>query len=108
MRCRCCGSEMQFSERIDNCVSQEIDSLVHEKPWRVRTDFVEIWSCPVCSHRQAEYRLPDDLYEDYSDQQGYMQYYGNLQRTDFLLQKLAGYCTGKDQMFEIGSGGVML
>lgn len=76
MKCRVCGNNMDYLERIPNAI--EGHATLAEAPFLKSKRSLDIYQCKICSHIQAEYHLDEKYYEDYvlfENQEG--GYYGD-------------------------------
>ena len=106
MNCRICDSPMYVEETVSNCLLGYI--TLQDSPHNIELQDLTIYYCPYCSHRQTENNLPANYYSAQKDGHdkfnGFKQYYGTLQQTEFKIAKLAQYGKYQKNFLDIGCG----
>lgn len=102
MRCRVCGEVMKVREQA--FIKATYDSIVTEKPMEFKGKQMPIYECANCTHKQIDYALEEDYYQEHNSQtEGNAQYFGNLRKEKSFIEKLKKYANGTT-LLEIGCG----
>ncbi|OPH54543.1 hypothetical protein BC351_31685 [Paenibacillus ferrarius] len=102
MGCRVCGEELVLFEIVDDCRYEH--NFLNTIAFKTITKNIECYQCPVCTHLQTEYILPDDYYNKYTGFGGASQYYGSLNLTDNKIAKIKKYSSSNERIMDIGCG----
>lgn len=114
MNCRVCGEEMKLLEVLKNKTKDT--TTLYKKPFAAHKKDIELYRCPVCTHMQIDWLVPDSYYDDYTlisepTEEGEKGKYTEhlLTYCDSLFSRLAKYAKTHNSILDIGCGaGVLL
>ncbi len=105
MKCRVCSNEMTFYEQVHNCRAEGGDSLLKVHPYICKKSDITLYKCLYCSHIQSDNLLTENYYEEYSDDFGKKQYFGELDNRETKIKLLREMADEGESIIEIGCGG---